>query len=345
MTQPVDTFAGVYKALTDAETALARERQAAAEREAGLRAEIERLKNPPKPPSPSARFPGDPGRGKLLLGATSTDGAEAQIVAHEKAAGVPLAVRRRYWQPGSGGVKGMGALDLALPASLPRQARVEADKGRVLMGSWKPGPFGTISSGRFDGVIREAVAYLEGLGRKTFLLANHEPENDGQDPALFRRDQEHLRALITQACGGQPGNVSFGGSLMTYSWTPEGRGKHGDPKAWLLGPDVWDWCALDHYVPDPRFPVLSERWTDAADDVLAAGTMLAIGELGFRATDTKAAAKLDEILADLVGRGGSLAVYYDSSTNSTGTGWVMTGALRDRWRALMKQWDPSAPNH
>lgn len=299
---------------------------------------------PPPPPSTAARFPGDPGPGRILLGVATAGGNLPRVDEHEKAVGRRL-VRRRYLNN--------GMTDLAAP--IRKWITEDHKAGRIPAPSIKPGPFGTIASGKWDTQIRDYVGWAEQQPLPIFQIIDHEPENNlkGQPAqaqhdgaAKFRADQQHMRALIDEVTGGKPKRLSFGGSLLGYNWSTGARSGPTPllalPDEWFPGAGVWDWCGIDHYIQKSGGTVFDTKWNDAVVSVKKWGVPLAVTELGIRSSDPQSPSKLVAFYAKVVELGGVMILYYDSDTNSTAEGWILTGAQLEAWRKVMT--DPRTVN-
>ena len=293
-------------------------RQAVADRDvmlSDLRQEIEFLKNPPKP-----RFPGDIGLGRIRLGAVTA--TFARHIEHEVTSGRMLG-RRTYYRPQDG-------INPILPGGLARTRILEDQKaGRESHISLKPGLFRETAIGRFDLELQAFARWTEtALAFPIKLTVNHEPENDGQSPVDFCAAQARVRKAI-----GSPSKLSFGGSLMTYSWDPaSGR----NPDEWFPGPDVWEWTAGDHYAEKAGTSLLSSKWDGFLASCRKWGTVPAVAELGIRAADPDASGRLLDFYEDCIDNGVAFIYYYDSAVNSSGLGWVLEGPGHDRWHGLMR---------
>lgn len=263
------------------------------------------LTGPAPEPAPAPRFPGDPGPGRIHLGASiAGNGSPA---AHEQATGRPLPIRRRFyradqWQP-------TGALVAA--------CREDHTAGRIPWVSFKT-PWADTAAGKLDAQLDALFTALAALGGPVWLIVNHEPENDGGNPADYRAQQQRIRARLDAS---PARNVSLGGCLMTWTWDDRsGR----TPADWLPQPGTWDWLGADHYTDTgaawdrPAW----RRFLAAADRMGVPG---AVPEFGFRRDDPQGADKMRTFHAAMLAAGVVAASYFDSNLNSTGTGWTLDG--------------------
>ncbi len=279
------------------------------------------------PPCPTT-FPGDPGPGRVLLGAAGT-----QLAGHELATGRKLA-HRIYFNK--------GISDFAVPGGpIARAILAEQAAGRIPVVSAKPGITAT-ATGQYDGRLRAFFAWADALPKVTFLIVHHEPENDavGKPAAVrhtlaadFRAAQRHVRTALNAATGGHPRHVSFGGSLMTYTLTPQGADRLAPIDEFFPGRGVWDWAAWDQYDPNPARPLEDQKWKDALAKSKQWGVRPAVTELGVRPDDPQGASKVQAFYTHAVAANVAFVLYFDSPADK---GWVLTGRARDTWRALMR---------
>jgi len=278
--------------------------------------------------STQAAFPGDPGAGHVLLGVAGT-----QVTGHELATGRKLA-HRIYFRK--------GISDFAVPnGPIARAILAEQAAGRVPVVSAKPGIAAT-ATGQYDGQLRAFFAWADALPKVTFLIVHHEPENDavGEPAAVrhqlaadFRAAQQHVRAALDAATGGHPRHVSFGGSLMTYTLTPQGTARLAPIDEFFPGRGVWDWAAWDQYDPDPARPLEDQAWQDALAKSRQWGLRPAVSELGVRTTDLRGASKVQAFYTHAIAANVAFILYFDSPVDQ---GWLLAGRTRDAWRALMR---------
>lgn len=279
----------------------------------------------------SAAFPGDPGTGKVMLGVAGTD-----ISGLEKATATKLAHRIYFHK---------GISDLAVPnGPVARAIRAEQAAGRIPVVSEKTGIAAT-ATGRYDTQLKAFFAWADALPKTTFVIIHHEPENDAKGlgaaaqhtlAAEFRAAQQHVRSALNAATGGHPRHVSFGGSLMTYSLSAQGRARFAPIDEFYPGPGVWDWVGWDHYNDKPLRPLQDAEWKAALATSARWHLRPAVTELGVRREDPQGSSKLAAFYRNAVILRLPFVLYYDSDLNSTGTGWTLAGTERSTWQSLMK---------
>jgi hypothetical protein len=284
-------------------------------------------------------FPGDPGPGHIVLGV-----AGPNIAGHEAATATKLA-HRIYFN--------RGITDLAVPnGPVAKAILAEQAAGRIPVVSEKTGIAAT-ATGRYDSQLTAFFAWADALPKTTFVIIHHEPENDAKGlgaaaqhtlAAQYRAAQRHVRAALTAATCGHPHHVSFGGSLMTYSLTPQGTAKFASIDEFYPGPGVWDWVGWDQYNPVTTRPLENAQWKAAVATSARWHVRAAVTELGVRPEDPQGSAKIAAFYDHALSLGLPFVLYYDSNVNSTGTGWTLGGAARDTWRSLMRGPDTIAPN-
>jgi len=276
--------------------------------------------SPVSPPAPSARFPGDPGPGRIVVGAIVSGGA-GDADGFEKATGAKLGVHRAYWNN--------GISDLAPNGPAMSYIRAEQAAGRIPHVSVKLN-WQQTAAGAYDTQLRAFRDAVEALPKPVWLTVNHEPENDGQPAAAFVAEQRHIRKVI----GTGLHRLAFIGSLMAYDWaTASGR----TPDTWFPGPGVWDACGLDQYAQKAGGPIDDAKFEAALVSLKKWGCVPAITELGIRVADPQAAAKAKALFEKLIADGFATVQWFDSDNNSTGAGWVLTpGPLRDEFVAMLE---------
>lgn len=287
---------------------------------AALEAEV----NPqPQPnPQPAARFPGDPGSGKIVVGAIVSGGG-GTADAFEQANHTKLGAHRQYWSA--------GISDLAAGGTVRKYIVAEHAAGRLPIVSIKLDWTQTVA-GAYDAAIADFRTWVETLAKVVILIVNHEPENDGQPAPLYRQEQQHVRNVIGRGLK----RLAFYGSLMGYDWAAaSGR----TPDDWFPGnaadgQPTWDACGVDQYAQTSGNPIEDAKFQGAVASLKKWGVPPAWTELGVRASDPAAGSKLAQLYADSIGLGFVLFCYYDSTNNSTQNGWVLTGAELTAFVAL-----------
>lgn len=295
-------------------------------------AELE--KKPPK--SEVGRFPGDPGVGKVIVGLAPTRGDLAQLADRERATGQGLAFR----QYDSGGIA-----DLSVPAgSVARKIVRDQAAGRVTVCSPKPG-IEALAAHRYEAELVAFFTWTEKQPGVTIVIVHHEPENDwkadhgnlpnmAKHAADYREAQRWVRACLNKAAGGKPKRTVFIGSLLTYSWTAQGKSKFGPVDQWNPGKQadgshVWDMCGGDHYEPSYTAASLDTlKWRDFVASVKSWGCLPAITENGINNGNARGGAVLKAFLGKLLSYGVPLYLYFDSKA---GPGGVIQADPRDWW--------------
>lgn len=286
----------------------------------------------PPPTTSSPRFPGDPNPRQTSRtwwgAAVSGNGSPA---AHESAAGVPLAIRRRYYTT----VQWAPSPDSALLQAV----REDHAANRLPWVSFKVSNWASAASGANDSQFDAIIAALESYAKPTWLIIAHEPENDGLLSADWRGMQARFRARMNAyaAANGPLKRLSFGSCLMSYTWNPaSGR----SPDDWWAGPGVHDWVGIDHYTEASHQIRRTPPWAALTSWLTAKSTPWALPEWGLRKEDPEAVSKMQDFYdAMLDGTNDCVALtYFDSGLNSTGSGWTLTNdyGLLDRFRALMR---------
>jgi hypothetical protein len=284
-------------------------------------------------------FPGDPGTGRVVLGVAGTN-----ITGYEQGTTAKLA-HRLYFNK--------GIADLAVPNGPVAKAIVaEQAAGRIPVISEKTGIAAT-ATGAYDAQLKAFFAWADARPKTTFVIIHHEPENDalGQGVAAqhllaanFRAAQQHVRAALSAATGGHPKHVSFGGSLMTYSLSAQGRAKFAPIDEFYPGPGVWDWVGWDQYNEIPSRPLQDTLWQAALATSTRWHARAAVTEVGVRPEDPQGSAKLAAFYHQAILLRLPFVLYYDSNLNSTGTGWTLNRATRGEWQTLMRQPRTASPN-
>lgn len=206
----------------------------------------------PQDPDP-ARFPGDPGRGQVYVGAT----LELAEPLHSSAlfAAAPLAMSRRFYRA----------------HQLDRLA--EAVRGdvasRVLpfVSCKPPLPWADMAAGDGAAWLDRLLDHLDDVGSDVWLALHHEPENDrGRGrPEDWVALQQHVRARAERRAP----RVTVVPVLMQWTFT---RASGRDARRWLvpesplLGVDVYNrWRPGGHALWE-EFGVLLERVRDVVGE-------------------------------------------------------------------------------
>lgn len=258
-------------------------------RDAALVAEIDRLKaSVPQPTGPvMSRFAGDPGPGKAIFGVAPGQDSRTSLIELEKTVGGPLAFRQYHG----------GSADFAVPNGvLAKAVQKDHAEGRIPVISPKPG-LEQLADHMFETQMVAFFKWLEAQPGITIVIVHHEGENDWKadfnnleayklHQNTYRLAQRWVRQCITKAAGANPKKIVFIGSLLSYSWSKQGRAKFGDPEGWNPGKredgrHIWDVACLDHYQPSYTGTTLeTQQWIDATKSIKSWGTLLGITENG-----------------------------------------------------------------
>jgi hypothetical protein len=279
---------------------------------ADLKKQIENLSNPWTP-----NFPGDPGPGKMIVGCAAS-GVVGNVAAIEKQAGEPCAYRQ-YWND--------GIIDFRPTGPIVVASKRDHIAHRVPVLSGKPG-IADLAKHMYRTELVAFFKALNALKKLTVIIIHHEPENDGLGGAPFAESQRWVRQCLDEATAGGRCYVMFIGSLMTYTWTPEGTKKHGNPDTYNPGKradgrHVWDACGLDDYRPKTSDPAIMMKFRDAVASLMSWGVRGAITEWGVRPEDMLGDEKLSTIFEECFDLNFVMFLYYHSKVNSTGTGWEL----------------------
>jgi hypothetical protein len=238
-----------------------------------------------------ARFPGDPGAGKMRIGLNNTSfyGAAESHMPH------PFTLKRIY-NGGNWGVP-MTAAQNAVSA------------GKIPMVSWKYSPYapGTVPQSAYD----QACSNLKSFApHAVWVVLYHEPEDDittAADQAAYRADQRHL--IQTCRAAGVT-NVAYGSPYYMDDWTftaASGRhwwvwnaewngtisGTNGHPTSADFTQSYYNFDGFDPYIPDiganvgvhSNWHSLAEQLGNATNAMTADGYTvhpIVIGEMGVK---------------------------------------------------------------
>ncbi len=273
------------------------------------------------PPVHVERFPGDPNpkvTGKTFWGAAINTNGSASV--HE-GSGEILALRRRYWS---------NLTDWNTGGPMADACREDHAAGRLPWVSCKIPQSGWASAGTggYDSYFDAFITEVTGMSKPVWLSINHEPENDGGDSgsgwevtagagyrAMQRRFRLRMNALSSK-------NLAFGSSLMYYTFNPvSGR----DADAWypddVNGVPAWDFMGNDHYTEVDQEPDRANAWQTFVDYSKAKGLPVTMPEWGIRGEDPQGVRKMLKMYDRRVADDNVGFAYFDSSANSTGTGW------------------------
>lgn len=272
-------------------------------------------------PSWTPRFPGDTKPGTIRWGCSYN--SNAVPTPHETAAGVPVGVRRTFW-------------DMSKTAGLLAAVKADHAAGRVpwvsvkLGTSWK-----NVAAGAIDVALNKLIADLKATGKPVWFTAHHEPEggngtaypDDGQGTEVnWRNMQSHIRTLI-----GPKGtsNIAFASTLM--AWTFDSRSGR-KPADWWVD-DIWDFAGIDNYVEADATTVQSGMWKNTLAFYQAKGLPIALGEWGNKDHSASGAAEMQDWYNHLISIGSPGACYFDTTLNG---GVPLSGEALTKFRELMK---------
>lgn len=309
----------------------------------------EQLHQTPEVPVTTARFPGDPNpkvNGHIWWGAAiMMNGSPAP---HETAAGTPLAIRRRYWT-----LAATPAAVVAPNGAMLAAVREDHAAGRLPLVSFRP-ELGAAAAGDWDARFDALIAELESYSQPTWVIMQHEPENGwkevhgagatqaqkdawtAQNAPLWRQAQVRFRDRMNaySAAHGGIKRLAFGSCLMTYTWDPVSKRNVQD---WWAGDGVWDFMGADHYTEATQQVERPGGWAAFVRFCAEHDIPFAVPEWGLRREDPDAAQKMQTFYDDMLnGQHDCVALcYFDSTANSNGTGYTLTGALLTKFRQLM----------
>jgi hypothetical protein len=230
--------------------------------------------DPPPPEEPTERFPGDPNpleSGRIYYGQSRQN--NGSVADHESATGFVMPIRRRFFS---------SLAEIAVPNGGFFQAvREDHTAGRLPFVSFKLPDWQTAINGGYNSQIDAMIDELESYAKPTWVICNHEPENDGgaNTAARWRGMQAHIRSRMT--LHGTINRMSFGSCLMAYTWQ-QGSGRN--PEDWWAGAGVHDWVAADHYTRPTGHPV-RPQWTNFEDWCVGKGVPYAVGEWALHQDD------------------------------------------------------------
>lgn len=274
-------------------------------------------------PSPgwAPKFAGDTQTGQIRWGCSYN--SNGVPTAHETAAGVPVGLRRTFW-------------DMNKTASLLSTVKADQTAGRLpwvsvkLGTTWKNAAAGTI-----DAALTKLFTDLKATGKSVWFTAHHEPEggngtafpDDGQGTEVdWRNMQRHLRTLID---GVGAKNIGFAPILM--SWTFDSRSGRNPADWWVDG--VWDFAGIDHYVEAASTSVMTPMWNNALAFYKGKGLKVALAEWGNKDHLATGAAEMQAWYDHLLASGALGAAYFDTSLNG---GVPLSGDALTKFRDLMK---------
>lgn len=257
-----------------------------------------------------ARFPGDPGDGRLYYGAAVM--ASLSIDDLEAAIGGILTVRRSYYL--ADGVSGLIA-----------RVREDHDAGRFPLVSTKlPGTWADVAQGKYDSWLGDLLQRLDAERFPVMLSLHHEPEDDigpdGMSAGSWQDMQRHAIDLAAELTD----NTTIVPILMQWTFDPRsGR----DPHEWicdeapLFGLDLYNQWFYGGGIP----------WVSFEDKLatvrkLVPDKPIMVGEYGCRSDPDQPGRAAGWMLdayrvaaqSNVVGLS-----YYDSNLHSPNGSWVL----------------------
>jgi hypothetical protein len=197
----------------------------------------------PRPEPTKPRFPGDPGPGRLYLGASLA--IDEVAVARPDLGGVAMSMVRRFYRPHQ----------IAL---MVETVRTDVAAGIMPFVSFKvPGTWGDVADGGSDPWLDKLMQALDSLGSPVFVALHHEPENDTRPPDFTRSD---WLAMQDRAIARSRGAKQVTVVPVLMSWSFRGQSRR-DPHAWVM-PDV-PLLGVDVY--NPWEPGGAEDWLAFVD--------------------------------------------------------------------------------
>lgn len=284
-------------------------------------ARIEELEGQIPPDPTPVRFAGDPGPGRIYLGASMEGGDPGGL---ETQIGATIAVFRSYF-------KGTHSVD-----SMVRRAQTDKAAGRTPLLSTKLPNNNSITdflAGRDDKWLHDRLSALDALGVPVFFCNNHEP-NDWGTPAQFGQVQQRTRQMVDQ-----------------YDWITLVEILNGwEFKKPNANPDVWRHDNGGHIVGFDGYNQWAPGDKDSdfkpASDVLDPGRIITtewglptlIGETGVRADPKnpgKAAAWLQDAYEFALAHDFVALSYFNSGQNSPEGPWTLDGERLAKFRELI----------
>ena len=276
-------------------------------------------------------YPGQPAGGTVFWGA-SIEGNGDPVTRHEQHAGVPMALRRTFFQ--------WRHIDSNY---LAHMARDDLAAGRLPWVSIKTPSWAEMAAGSHDAQIDKLLRQLDGLDGPVWLTVWHEPEGGGgvntpDDPAGPSGHLAMNRQVRTRMTELGVDNVALAPIFMAWTWN-ERSGRDID-EWWDDG--VYDFLGVDYYCEETT-SMLTPGWARVRSWAAEKGVDVAVGEWGLRGTDAAAGAFVHEWYEHAIGSAtdgqGARVVglsAFDSGLNSPTGSWELRGAQLDVFRTLMK---------
>jgi hypothetical protein len=289
--------------------------------------------DPSDPPPPSSvtgvGYPGQPGGGTLLWGA-SIQGNGDPVSRHEVAAGHKLTLRRTFWRWDQ------------RTGSMITTVRNDVASGRLPWVSVKTPSWASMARGDHDAAIDEMLRSLDAMGGPVWLTLHHEPEGGGgsnspDDPGGPSAHVEMNRQVRARMTALGTDNISLAPVLMSWTFNPRsGR----NPNDWWA-PGIYDFLGVDHY-QDNQASLLNDTWFTIRSWAAGKSVDVAVGEWGMRGTDEAAGRRVHEWYDQAAGshsdgRGARVVALsaFDSGLNSPTGSWELKGAQLEAFRTLL----------
>jgi hypothetical protein len=268
--------------------------------------------------STGARFPGDPGRGKLYYGAAIDPSLSWADL--ERRLGGHLTTRRSYFLAHE--------LD-----GMVRKVRQDHQARRLPIVSTKvPGTWHSVASGRHDAWLHRMLRRLHRTGAPVLLSLHHEPEDDAGPSGMHPSHWVGMHTRALHMASSTAPNVTITPILMAWTFSPYNRS---DERAWLV-PQAKVF-AIDNY--NDWSPTNGAKWTSFRDRLMMAkpyaqGRPIIIPEYGVHTdpTDPGRAGRWMRRAFECATNHNVVAMsYFDSSLHSRFGSWILDA---ERTRAM-----------
>lgn len=292
----------------------------------------------------TARFPGDPGEGRMYFGSSFAGVNAIQCLQREVVYGATATVHRTFYNLTTSGI-----------ATAVAMCKADNAAGRMSWISFKlpkktaasgGNPASTVAvdydwfnAGHEDALLTALTVALAALPFPIMLTMHHEPEDDGETPAQWTAMQQKVSPVIMD---GAP-NVAFG-PIRTYGGMTESNGTTGWGDVHTYpGDGIWHFEGVDIY------PGRSQTvQPDIAADLAACKALadvhdlpLAIGEWGYKPSTYGSGGNTGAILRapdQMLAAGVFCASYFDSDANSIAD-WTLDGPRLAEFAVDLKRAD------
>jgi hypothetical protein len=275
----------------------------------------------PTPPPVTARYAGDPGPGKIRMGATY--GSNSDPSQQHEASGKPMGCRRTFSPSWSN------------RNSLLGYAKTDLTVGRYAMLTTKV-DVKAMAAGSAT-LLRELDVFAAELAKLPGPVAFgtfHEPEDNVRNGeftyAQFRTVQQQVRAALDKAGAD---NVCHATYPMSWSWNPSsGR----NPDELFPGDGVWDALGVDAYQKSTTGVATTEmdEWKRMRSWAQARELPIIVGEWGEKGTTEAALARMRASYEGFLRDGVGAVAWFDTAL-SGGTDYQLTGARLDVFHDLL----------